>query len=62
VGQVKSISTKHIRRAGFPDFAWQPRFWDRVIRSESEHIATRQYIHKNPLRWHDDQYYPAVKR
>lgn len=53
VGQVKSVTTKRIRRLGLDDFAWQPRFWDRIIRSPRQRIATRRYIESNPRRWSD---------
>jgi REP element-mobilizing transposase RayT len=32
-------------------FAWQPRFWDRVVRDEGERGRIREYIRANPRRW-----------
>ncbi len=58
LGQIKSACTKRIREAGIGDFAWQPRFYDRVIRDERELNATRRYILDNPLNWEADRYHP----
>ncbi len=58
IGQCKSISTKRIRRREYADFAWQPRFYDRIIRNDRELQATRRYILDNPLKWHLDQHHP----
>ena len=58
IGQFKGACTRRIRAAGISDFAWQPRFWDRVIRSEHELEATQRYIANNPLQWHLDRLHP----
>ena len=55
IGQVKSICTKRIRASGFPDFGWQPRFYDHIIRSEESLQAIRQYIRENPAKWGTDR-------
>jgi putative transposase len=47
----KSAATKQIIKNGCPDFAWQPRFYDRIIRNEKELFNIRKYIEENPLRW-----------
>ncbi|GAA4354021.1 transposase [Hymenobacter saemangeumensis] len=36
------------------DFAWQPRYFDRVIRNEIELQKIRDYIKNNPNRWDAD--------
>ncbi|MFD2784002.1 transposase [Hymenobacter rubripertinctus] len=38
-------------RAQQMPFAWQPRFYDRIVRSESELTRIRDYILTNPSRW-----------
>jgi putative transposase len=38
------------------DFAWQPRYHDRIIRDEQELFAVRTYIRNNPLEWVSDEY------
>jgi len=46
--QYKSITTKRIRAAGHPQFAWQSRYHDRIIRDDPELERIRRYIRKNP--------------
>jgi len=33
------------------EFSWQPRFYDRVIRSEKEYLNIKGYIKDNPDEW-----------
>jgi len=64
MGQFKAEVTKRInaRRAmihnASPAHAWQPRFYDRIIRDEKELGDTRRYILENPFRWADDENHP----
>jgi REP element-mobilizing transposase RayT len=51
IGQFKSVSTKRIWAAGFREFAWQPRFYDHIIRNEASLDAIRKYIRDNPVKW-----------
>ena len=51
INQFKSVCTKHIRNSGHDDFAWQPRFHDRLIRKKEEYKKIRQYIEENPSQW-----------
>jgi putative transposase len=46
---VKSWATK-----SETDFAWQPRYFDRVIRNEVELEKIRSYIQNNPNQWDAD--------
>ena len=55
IGQFKSSSTKQIRSMGYADFGWQPRFYDRIIRSERELLYIQKYIINNPKMWHRDR-------
>lgn len=59
IGQFKIACTKRIRAAGYPDFAWQSRFYDHVIRSEKSLNKIREYITNNPMQWEMDQENPA---
>ena len=59
IGQFKSKCTKRIWAEGFEDFAWQTRFYDRIIRTEEDLIKARVYIKANPKNWDDDQDNPA---
>jgi putative transposase len=47
----KSACTTRIHNAGFFDFAWQGRFWDRIIRDAGELNRIRKYIVDNPAMW-----------
>lgn len=38
-----------------PDFAWQPRFHDHIVRDEFELERVRLYIKQNPEKWQFDQ-------
>jgi REP element-mobilizing transposase RayT len=55
IGQFKSVCTKRIWAAGFPDFGWQTRFHDRIIRDEESASQIREYIINNPARWESDK-------
>jgi REP element-mobilizing transposase RayT len=51
IGAYKSIATKEIRRSGCAEFAWQPNFFDRIIRDEWSLGKIREYIRNNPAQW-----------
>ncbi|HZF07173.1 MAG TPA: transposase [Thermoanaerobaculia bacterium] len=52
ISQFKSKSTKRIRRdLGRPDFAWQTRFHDTILRDPDDLERVRAYIRANPSRW-----------
>ena len=57
VGQFKSVCTKRIWATGRHDFAWQPRFYDHVIRNDESLAMIREYIRGNPAKWETDEYY-----
>ena len=59
IGQIKSVCTKRIWASGSRDFAWQPRFYDHIIRDEPSLNRIRQYVVDNPARWGEDRYNPA---
>jgi len=46
----KGAVTKQIHILGYSGFAWQSRFYDRIIRNERELNNTRKYIRNNPLK------------
>jgi len=47
----KGSCTKQIQSIGVSEFAWQPRFYDRVIRNFDELIRIEEYIDNNILKW-----------
>ncbi len=44
----------------FSDFAWQPRYYEHIIRNEKSFQKICEYIHFNPLQWEVDEENPAV--
>ena len=56
VGSYKSIVTKMSRQIN-PNFAWQSRFHDHIIRNERDYLVHGEYIQMNVQRWHNDEYF-----
>ena len=55
INQYKRICTINARKT-HPDFDWQPRFHDHIIRSKEDHNRIRKYITDNPANWDKDEY------
>lgn len=51
IGQFKKRCTKAIRARGYPAFAWQDRFHDRILDSLEALERACAYIRQNPQRW-----------
>jgi hypothetical protein len=51
VRTYKAASTRMIRQAANPDFAWQRNYYEHIIRNDVSLNRVRQYILKNPSRW-----------
>lgn len=62
IAQFKSVTTTAIRRlARQQDLrVWQARFYDRVLRNETELNRTREYILNNPAQWEFDDENPSI--
>ncbi|MFC2110838.1 transposase [Bacteroidota bacterium] len=56
VRSYKSAVTKHARKTN-PNFAWQPRFHDHIIKNNKSLIRIQNYIINNPTNWKDDEFY-----
>jgi len=54
VRQFKSAVTIKSREIN-PNFSWQPRFHDRIIRNVNELNRIRKYIRENPAKWYRDR-------
>jgi putative transposase len=61
VGAWKSLTTnayiegvKNFGWTPFPQRLWQRNYYERVVRTECELNAIREYIAFNPVRWHQD--------
>ena len=57
IRSLKSAVTRWARTNGRPDFAWQPRFYDHIIRNEDSLSRIQMYIKNNPQKWENDKYY-----
>jgi REP element-mobilizing transposase RayT len=57
INQFKSICTKKIRKF-YPDFQWQTRYYDHIIRDENELFFISEYIINNPKEWGNDKFFP----
>ena len=51
VNAYKSSVTRWCRQNGHAQFAWQPRYYEHILRSESALNKARDYIANNPMRW-----------
>ena len=56
VGSYKSIVTKMSRQLN-PNFAWQSRFHDHIIRNSKSFDTIQNYIFENPSNWKNDKFY-----
>ncbi len=50
IGSFKSVVTKNARKIN-PDFGWQSRFHDHVVRNKKSLHNIRKYIKNNPRKW-----------
>lgn len=55
INQYKGAVTRWCRKSGHAEFAWQPRYYDHVIRNEETLYKIREYIGNNPLKWSLDK-------
>lgn len=54
IGSFKSAVSYKCHKQNL-DFHWQPRFYDRIIRTEQSLYKIRQYIKNNPSMWRRDR-------
>lgn len=50
----KSAVTTSIRKTGHNAFAWQPRYYDHIIRDMADYKRIENYIINNPKKWELD--------
>jgi len=56
IGNMKSAVT-HYANQNHHYFAWQPRFYDRIVRDQPEMNRIASYIENNVANWVDDEFY-----
>jgi len=61
VRSYKSAVSYWASHNGRPDFGWQARYHDHIIRDEENLSQVRQYLRDNPLNWHLDRENPVYK-
>ncbi|MCC6563778.1 transposase [Candidatus Uhrbacteria bacterium] len=54
VRAFKARVTYRVRKIGLIYGVWQRNYYERVIRSDEELYAIRQYIRDNPVKWEND--------
>jgi REP element-mobilizing transposase RayT len=59
IGAYKTTVSKQIHEAGYKEFVWQRSFHDVIINNEKSYENIREYIHKNPMNWEQDNYYKS---
>ena len=52
----KSSVTMNARKID-PDFGWQSRFHDHIIRNQHSFVRIQSYIIQNPMKWKNDTFY-----
>jgi putative transposase len=57
VRAYKAVVTHEARSTGHSTFAWQSRYYDRVVRAELALQAMIEYISDNPSNWSKDQHH-----
>ena len=51
INHYKGAVTHLCKENKLTGFAWQPKFYDWIIRNERELYAIRKYIAENPIKW-----------
>jgi putative transposase len=57
VNHLKGACTRRIRANFNPAFAWQPRYYDHIIRDARDLERIHDYISINPVNWREDNLY-----
>ncbi|MBE9166931.1 transposase [Pleurocapsales cyanobacterium LEGE 06147] len=60
VRSYKSSVTRWCKQNGFNNFAWQPRFYEHIIRNDGSLDKIREYIVNNPIKWSEDENNPNI--
>lgn len=47
IGQTKAVCTRRIRQSGVPDFGWQERYHDRIVRDPGQWDRLVRYVREN---------------
>ncbi len=58
----KAATTKQIRELGKTDFAWEPRYYDHIVRNDEDLNRIQDYIRNNPVKWDREKNHPGDMR
>ena len=50
IGKWKQWTQRRIRRSTMASFAWQPEFFDHLMRSSESYVEKWEYVRHNPVR------------
>ena len=50
IGKWKQRTQRRIRRSTMASFAWQPEFFDHLMRSSESYVEKWEYVRHNPVR------------
>ncbi len=56
INQYKRICTINARKTN-PNFAWQPNYYDHIIRNNKSYENIKNYIYNNPKNWQNDKFH-----
>jgi REP element-mobilizing transposase RayT len=59
INQYKRMVTIHARKID-ADFAWQPRFYDHIVRNVQSFDNIQNYIANNPQNWKEDKFHSLL--
>lgn len=60
IGELKAKITQFAKSNGYRDFKWQPKYYDRIVRSVYECNMISEYIENNQYRWENDELYSPI--
>ena len=58
IRSYKSSVTRWSKHNNYNNFAWQPRFYEHIIRNDGSLDNIRKYIINNPAKWSEDKNNP----
>ena len=61
INHLKEACTRRIRKSLDPDFAWQVRFYDDILRTDKDLDNLRLYIQLNPENWQPGRIDPITR-
>jgi putative transposase len=52
-------AVRRFSKSFHPNFEWQPRFHDQIVRDEEAYRTISEYIIKNPSKWKEDDFFAS---